>query len=197
MKNLIINGKTYSKPVVVFAMEDEEVGEFKDFELVFTGIGKINATFHLLNFLKNNTTDLIINLGTAGGFGFSKEDVVCCNAFVQRDMDVTPLGIEKYKTPFSDEEIVLKYGLKLDNIPNGVCGTGDNFETEHSTDLYNVVDMESYALAYVAKQENIPFLCLKYISDGADDNAVLDWKEQLKFAAKKLKSVLDQFILED
>lgn len=197
MKNLIINGKKYTNPVIVFAMEDEEAGEFKDFELVFSGIGKVNATYHLLKYLKNNNPDLIINLGTAGGFGFSKEDVVCCNAFVQRDMDVSPLGIEKFKTPFSEEDIVLKYGLSLDFIPNGICGSGDNFETEHSTDLYNVVDMESYALALTAKQENIPFLCLKYISDGADDNAVLDWKEQLKFAAKKLKSVLEQVISKD
>jgi adenosylhomocysteine nucleosidase len=35
--------------------------------------------------------------------------------------------------------------------------------------------MEAYALALIAKKEGIPFLCLKYISDGADNNAADDW----------------------
>ena len=50
--------------------------------------------------------------------------------------------------------------------------------------------MEAYALAKVCKEENLPFLCLKYISDGADGNAVDDWLTEVKKAAIALKSVL-------
>lgn len=50
--------------------------------------------------------------------------------------------------------------------------------------------MEAYALAHVAKQENIPFLCLKYISDGADGGAADDWNLQVHHAAKALRRVL-------
>ena len=32
-------------------------------------------------------------------------------------------------------------------------------------------------------KENIPFLCLKYISDGADGNAAEDWTVQVHKAA--------------
>ena len=37
---ITISGKTYNNPVFVFAMEKEAGNEFKDLQLVFTGIGK-------------------------------------------------------------------------------------------------------------------------------------------------------------
>lgn len=189
---MIINGIKYQNPVLVFALESEAGNEFDDFNKIFTGIGKVNATYSLLKYLKNNKPDLIINLGTAGGFGFEKGEVVCCTKFIQRDMDVRELGFELYKTPLSDDPAILDYGLKINELHEETCGTGDHFETTHSTDAYNVVDMEAYGLALVAKRENIPFLCLKYISDGADDSAATDWSEEVHKAAVKLRNTLDQ-----
>ncbi|WP_262250199.1 phosphorylase family protein [Parapedobacter soli] len=60
----------------------------------------------------------------------------------------------------------------------------------HAATGYNVVDMEAYALAVVAMKENIPFLCLKYISDGADGNAAADWTVQVHQAAAAFGKVL-------
>lgn len=187
---MTINGIEYKKPVLVFALESEAGAEFENFERIFTGIGKVNATYSFLKYLQSNTPDLIINLGTAGGFGFEKGEVVCCTKFIQRDMDVRELGFELYQTPLSDDPVILDYGLKINGLHEEICGTGDHFETAHSTDAYQVVDMEAYALALVAQRENIPFLCLKYISDGADDAAASDWTEEVIKAAKKLKEVL-------
>lgn len=187
---ITISGKTYNNPVFVFAMEKEAGNEFKDLQRVFTGIGKVNAGYFLMKYLSVNKPGIIINLGTAGSTAFRRGDVVCCTQFVQRDMDVSPLGIEKFKTPFSDDDVVLDYGIDLDNLPKGICGTGDSFETEHNTDLYNVLDMEAYALALIAKREQIPFLCLKYISDGANDDAVEDWTQEVNKASKILREVI-------
>ncbi|EQB92476.1 nucleosidase [Elizabethkingia anophelis] len=187
---ITISGKTYHNPVFVFAMEREAGDEFKDLQQVFTGIGKINAGYYLMKYLSANNPDIIINLGTAGSTIFRRGDVVCCTQFVQRDMDVSPLGIERFKTPFSDDDVVLDYGIDIDNLPKGICGTGDSFETEHNTDLYNVLDMEAYALALIAKREQIPFLCLKYISDGANDDAVEDWIQEVDKASKILREVI-------
>lgn len=189
---MIIDGIEYQKPVLVFALESEAGNEFEDFDKIFTGIGKVNAAYSLLKYLKSNKPDLIINLGTAGGFGFEKGDVVCCTKFIQRDMDVRELGFERYKTPLSDEPVILDYGLKINGLQEEICGTGDHFETAHSTDAYHVVDMEAYALALVAKRENIPFLCLKYISDGADDSAATEWSEEVHKASVKLRKTLDK-----
>lgn len=188
---IAINGTEYHRPLLVFAMKEEAGDAFTEFRTIITGIGKINAAYHLIRALSTEEKpDIIINLGTAGSAAFSRGEVVCINGFVQRDMDVSPLGIPKYKTPFSEDPIVLESAVEFFSLPKAVCGTGDSFETQHEEDLYNVVDMEAYALAVVAKHENIPFLCLKYISDGADDNAVGDWKDEVKKASLALKEAL-------
>ncbi|OYX84236.1 MAG: nucleosidase [Flavobacteriales bacterium 32-34-25] len=159
----------------VFALEMEAGEVFNKQNSLFTGIGKVNASYELTKAICQKRPDLIVNLGTAGSSQFKKGDVVCCTQFVQRDMDVRGLGFELYETPFSNIPLVLNYGLPMEGFPEGICGTGDNFEMEHNTTQYNVVDMEAYALATIANREKIPFLCLKYISDGADDTAAEDW----------------------
>ncbi|WP_426483985.1 nucleosidase [Flavobacterium sp. 2] len=166
-----------------FALESEAEEVFKENNVVFTGIGKVNAAYELSKAIQNKRPSIIINLGSAGSSSFQKGDVICCTKFVQRDMDVRGLGFALYETPLSGLPLVLEYGLLMDNLQEGICGTGDNFEMEHSSHVYNVVDMEAYALAMIAMKENIPFLCLKYISDGADDNAAEDWTIQVHKAA--------------
>lgn len=99
-------------------------------------------------------------------------------------------GFELYETPLSGIPTVLQYGQLMDGLSEGICGTGDSFEMAHSATVYNVVDMEAYALALVAQKENIPFLCLKYISDGADGNAADDWSVQVHNAALAFKKIL-------
>ncbi|NAW51575.1 nucleosidase [Elizabethkingia argentiflava] len=194
MKEVIINAKRYKRPVLVFAMRQEAGAYFEGFNRIFTGVGKINASYSLMKYLINHQPDLIINLGTAGSFSFKKGAVVCCTSFIQRDMDASPLGISKYKTPFSTDKLVLKYGMVLKGLPQGVCGTGDHFENAHTTNLYSIVDMEAYALALIAKRENIPFLCLKYISDGADAKALEDWTREINKASESLLEALSTSI---
>lgn len=174
----------------VFALEMEAAQAFDGQNKLLTGIGKVNATYELTKAIYKKRPDLIVNLGSAGSDFFSKGDVVCCTEFVQRDMDVRGLGYELYETPFSGISTALKYGIAMDGLSEGVCGTGDNFEMEHVTTKYNVVDMEAYALALIAKKENIPFLCLKYISDGADDNAAEDWTSLVHKASIAFREIL-------
>ena len=44
--------------------------------------------------------------------------------------------------------------------------------------------MEGYALAYVAKQYDIPFRSFKYVSDLADENAMQDWSANIAKGAE-------------
>jgi len=187
-----INGKIYNNILLVFALESEAGKEFENFEKVFVGIGKIKATYNLTKTIQKFNPDLIINLGTAGSTTFDRGSIVNCNRFIQRDMDVQALGFQKFETPFSDEPVLLEYGLKLENFPNGICGSGDQFEIEHINPEYNVIDMEAFAVAKVAEQEGIDFLCLKYISDGADGNAADDWTVEVKKASIALRRELDK-----
>lgn len=180
-------------PLFVFALESEASTEFEGLDVIYTGVGKVNATYALTKKVGDSRPSIIVNLGSAGSNKFTRESVICCQQFVQRDMDAQDIGCQKYETPFSENhETVLNYGLAIDFLENGICGTGDNFEVGHNSLDYNVIDMEAYALASVARKENIPFLCLKYISDGADDNAAEEWEVMVHKAAKQLKSVLNK-----
>jgi len=191
----INSGTTFSleNTLFSFALESEAADVFVGQNVVFTGIGKVNAAYELTKAIQLQKPSLIINLGTAGSNCFAKGEVICCTKFVQRDMDVRGLGFELYETPLSGVPPLLAYGLEMDGLKVGICGTGDSFEMGHSETIYNVVDMEAYSLALIAMKENIPFLCLKYISDGADDNAAEDWTEQVHKAAVAYGKLLNVF----
>ncbi|MCG2792743.1 MAG: nucleosidase [Weeksellaceae bacterium] len=189
---MTINGKTYNNILLVFALESEAGKEFENFNKVFVGIGKVKATYNVTKAILKNTPELVINLGTAGSTTFDRGSVVNCSRFIQRDMDVRALGFQKFETPFSDEPVLLEYGLNIENLPNGICGSGDQFEIEHINREYNVIDMEAFALAKVVGQEGIDFLCLKYISDGADGNAADDWAQEVRKASIALRRELDR-----
>lgn len=178
------------KPLLVFAMKEESRDVFSDYNVLHTGIGKVNASYALSSYINQNKPSIVINMGTAGSRKHAGGTVVNCTQFIQRDMDVTHLGFERWKTPFSDDPVIIEYGTKIAALPQGTCGTGDNFDATDNASNFDVVDMEAYALALICQRESIPFVCLKYISDGADDSADVDWNEALKTAAERLKDSL-------
>lgn len=192
--NLTTEAGLLENPLYVFALESEATHEFADVSPLFVGIGKLNAMYNLMKRIHEEKPSIIINLGSAGSTSHKRGEVVCCTGFVQRDMDVTALGFEKYQTPFSIHKPILEYGIRIENLPHGICGTGDSFVMDHNTEDYNVIDMEAYPLALIAKQENIPFLCLKYISDGADGTAATDWPEMVKLAGSALKKTITSIL---
>lgn len=183
---IIINEQEFLPETVLFtfALASEAADVFQNCNTLITGIGKVNAAYELTKRIHKQRPALIVNLGSAGSRSFRKGDVVCCSRFIQRDMDVRGLGYENYETPLSCIPAVLEYGMDMHGLPLGTCGTGDHFETKLSQQPYDVVDMEAYALALTAMKEGIPFLCLKYISDGADDTAAEDWTVQVHKAAE-------------
>ncbi|KQT23290.1 nucleosidase [Chryseobacterium sp. Leaf405] len=174
----------------VFALDSEAGKVFNDKNKLITGIGKVNAAIELTKEIHRNRPKLIVNLGSAGSKNFHKGDVVCCTKFIQRDMDVRGLGFQLYETPLSGIPPVLEYGLKRNDLPEGICGSGDSFEMNHSEAVYNIVDMEAYPLALIAMKEQIPFLCLKYISDDAGSEAADDWAVQVHLASEAFEKIL-------
>ncbi len=174
----------------VFALEVEAGTAFDGMNKITTGIGKVNAAISLTKAIIRSQPKLIVNLGTAGSSRFGKGEIVCCNRFVQRDMDVTGLGFELYQTPFSNVPRVLDYGIRLRDLTEGTCGSGDSFVMNHRDHLYDVIDMEAYPLALIAMTENIPFLCLKYISDDAGSEAASDWETQVHLASLAFRNAL-------
>jgi len=177
------------------ALESECRGRFTKENVIYTGVGKINAAYNLTKSIAKHTPNIVVNLGSAGSSVFKRGKIVNCTKFVQRDMDVQPLGFQKWVTPFEEDNgAILNYGLRVPNLEEGICGTGDSFDVSLNEKIYNVVDMESYALAKICQKENITFLCLKYITDGADKDSANDWTQSLEDASAGLFSEYENML---
>ena len=174
--------------LLIKALKAESRHHFKDANIpvVYTGIGKVNAAYTLTKSITENRPNVVVNLGSAGSTTFNAGELINCTKFIQRDMDATPFGYEKWKTPSEETPIIIEYGEKIESLPEGICGTGDSFDVSGAKEIYTVVDMEAYALARICQIEKIPFYCVKFISDGADGAASNDWEKALDDGAKKL-----------
>ncbi len=175
-----------SKILIVSALEVETQGQLNAYDVVYTGVGKVNATYKMTKFVESWGSefpyDLVINYGTAGSRKIKKKTLVDCTKFVQRDMDVTGLGFMRGETPFEEEPpLMLDFGITpFNNIKRrAVCGSGDNFVEDRTQYYGEVVDMEAYALAKVCHLRGVPFVSFKYITDGADEQAHEDWETNL------------------
>jgi adenosylhomocysteine nucleosidase len=179
-------------PLVVMALEQEagDVFQRAGVPVLYTGVGKINAAYHLAVQLAaygkaGVPLPFVVNFGTAGSPQFPTRSVVACTSFVQRDMDASPLGFEVGQTPFDPVPLVLSFPSPGLELPEGICGSGDSFATTCVTTSCSVFDMEGYALAKVCWLEGARFASIKYITDGADHEAADSWKENLKSAPQQ------------
>ena len=173
--------------IMALASESKGLFEAEGVEVHYSGIGKVNAAFKAFEVIQKTRCKTLINLGTAGSSHFKAHELVEVKRFVQRDMDVSPLGFEVGITPMDDH---LPGAIDLEpffaHLPKGVCGTGDSFETDLPKVACQLVDMEGYALAKVCRKLDVRLISVKYITDGADDSAHLDWEENLLLGAQKL-----------
>ena len=174
------------KTLIVCALEVETQGQLDDYDVLYTGVGKVNATFELTRkFGKYGSYipyNMVINYGTAGSRKIKKKTLVDCTKFIQRDMDVTGLGFMRGETPFEQDPpfVIQQQNVEFNPIGrNATCGSGDNFAEDKSQYYGEVVDMEAYALAKVCYLYDVPFISFKYITDGADEQAHEDWEANL------------------
>lgn len=183
--------------LIVCALPIETQNQLEDWNVLYTGVGKVNATYHMVRGIVEGITTgkrprLVINYGTAGSRKIKKKTLVDCTRFIQRDMDVTGLGFMKGETPFEkDIPIVIESDCVFNPIGrNATCGTGDNFAEDKSQYYGEVVDMEAYALAKVCHHYDIPFISFKYITDGADEQAHEDWENNLSDGIVQFKNIV-------
>lgn len=174
---------------LMMALPNESKGLFEQagIQVHYSGIGKVNAAFKAFEVIQKTGCKTLLNLGSAGSSQFDKHALVEVTTFVQRDMDVSPLGFKVGVTPMDDDhpaEIHLESYFQ--HLEKGTCGTGDSFETGAPKVPCHLVDMEGYAIAKVCKKLGVRLISVKYITDGADDTAHLDWEDNLLLGAQKL-----------
>jgi len=178
------------RSLVAMALAAEGAGRFErqGIPVLYTGVGKVNAAAALTRRLAqyrcaNLALPLVVNFGTAGSRRHPAHALVGCHQFIDRDMDVSPLGFAPGTTPFDPLPAVIECTRRFPRLPAAICGSGDSFAAAARTGQFDVMDMEAYALAKVCRIEGADFACAKYVSDGADEAAARDWQENVAGAA--------------
>ena len=169
--------------------------------LLFTGVGKVNATHILTRYLVNNPqVKTVINYGTCGGIhGVSKGQIVKVTTFVQGDMYCGNLTEGKGITYGDDPAIAGTINYGTDGV---ICRTQDQFIDDIETldklqyllegNKFNIVDMEAYALAKTCAYLNVDFICYKYVSDDANEAASDDWEENVSKGEELFYDLLEK-----
>lgn len=149
-----------------------------------SGIGKVNAAIATLTLIDTFHPNLVINTGVAGGTGAARVlDVIIPDRIAYHDVWCGPDTVwgqaancpRFFECPLGDDTVS---GL---GVRRGLLASGDIFvskasEVEHILSLYPdavAVDMESAAIAQVCHLKNVPFVCIRVISDTPgrhDDN---------------------------
>lgn len=168
------------------------------------GVGKVNAAVTAQTMILKYGTDSIINIGVAGGLDPSLAigDAAVAEKVAEHDMDTTPLGDEPgYITGLDmvymncDEELTSVIAECAEELGihtvRGVIVSGDQFicTNEQRTRLIDVfgaaaAEMEGASIGHVCTMNGVRFCVLRAISDGANSESTMTFKEFEKMAAE-------------
>jgi adenosylhomocysteine nucleosidase len=161
--------------LIICALNKEFYSEKYSGMTYYSGIGKLNAmssAYRLINKYKPKT---IINVGTVGACNYTLDNVVDCGEFYERDNTFDKI----------DRRIIMDSG-------KAKCGTGDSFLLLRDI-KYDVVDMEAYAIARACRDNNVEFLCYKYVTDYVGKNSREEWNHNLRDSSIYLEKRLDDY----
>tara|TARA_A100001037_G_scaffold289217_1_gene300728 strand:+ start:139 stop:759 length:621 start_codon:yes stop_codon:yes gene_type:complete len=198
--------------LITVALKIEFQGEIPDnCDLIYTGVGKVNAAYNLTRKLESMNTlpSYIVNYGTAGSKNLKIGEIVDCTRFIQHDMYLKEFGLNPGQTAFEFDQyeqneppVILNFKSENKNPlkKHYICASGDKFITKFDNNFldiektYNikisVIDMEAYALAKVSYLYKIPFISFKYITDNLNSTGVSDWEQHVKHGANQFTELL-------
>ncbi len=177
------------------------------------GIGKVNAAMGTMTLIDLFKPELIINTGVAGGTGGNAGilDIVVGTRVAYHDVWCGPgtewgdaAGCPRF---FHTTDMVnsLPCLHEGDTVKHGLVCSGDIFVSDPEVvsrirSLYpdvDAVDMESAAIAQGCYLRQIPFACMRVISDtpGADDNIAQYqnfWEEAPQHTFDMLRQIIQE-----
>lgn len=148
------------------------------------GIGKVNAAVGALTLIENFHPMMIVNTGVAGGTGATADparvlDVVLASEIAYHDVWCGP-GTVPGEAAGCPARFVCPLPAEIRsqlNVKEGLLASGDIF-VDNPDDLRRIlalypdakaVDMESAAIAQVCYIKNVPFVCIRVVSDTPGD----------------------------
>ena len=160
--------------LILVALKKELPKNFlNDFNVIFTGVGKVNASFAIYDSYLKFKPLFIINYGSAGALNKKLSGLINVTSFYDRDA---------YST--SNKIIINNDGLS--------CATGESVLKKDIKIQSDLVDMEAYVYAKFSKKFNIDFACYKFVSDYADKKSLKFWSKELLVGAELFKKKLSE-----
>jgi adenosylhomocysteine nucleosidase len=172
------------------------------FTPLMTGVGPVEAAVSLTGALGEMKLaaalpDIVVSLGSAGSRNLEQCGVYQVSSVSYRDMDASPLGFEKGRTPFLDLPKTLALPHFVPGIPSATLSTGANIISGAAYDGVeeDMVDMETFALLRACQKFGVDLIGLRGISDGkAPLTGFADWSEYLHLIDERLAAAVDLVI---
>jgi adenosylhomocysteine nucleosidase len=149
--------------IILLAMPEESPNLVGKEGVFFTGVGKVNAAIVAATLIERHKPTRVFNFGTAGGITASHGGIYKCTKFTQRDVILGGCIVGPQAEALHAPIVIGDDGW--------VLSTGDNFVTDTYNINADLVDMEAFAIAKACQVANVEFICHKYISDMANDEA--------------------------
>lgn len=157
------------RDVVLFVADKDEISPAEvPYPVVFTGMGKMRMFSALVKWreaLPEGSNPVILNIGSAGSAKYPIGSIVHCTRFFNGGCELVHDCIE-----------VPGEGASI--FSGDYFMSTQTFSPEQVKELsqqYDLFDMEAYAVAQFCKMYDIPFYCLKAVSDNLDGN-LKDWR---------------------
>ena len=184
---------------------------------VLSRIGKVAAATTATALVERFAVDRILFTGVAGGIaqGVNRGDVVIADAFLQHDLDASPIfpryevplyGTDRFATdPVLTERLVraVRAALPGAHVHRGLVASGDRFVSSavESDALQRAlpealaVEMEGAAFAQVCQDYGVPFAAVRTVSDRADDAAHGDFLSFIdEVASRHSAAIVEAFL---
>ncbi len=184
---------------------------------VLSRIGKVAAATTATVLVERFAVDRILFTGVAGGIarGVQRGDVVVADAFLQHDLDASPI-FPRYEVPLygrsrfdADPALTARLAAAVERalpgrrLHRGLVVSGDRFVSTNAEcrSLRSAlpealaVEMEGAAVAQVCHDFGVPFAAVRTISDRADDDAHVDFARFVREVASRHSAAIVQELL--
>jgi len=217
----LIKSKMTKKKESVHAQIAVTTGKFKGVEIALaqSGIGKVNATICTQMMIDLFDPKALIFSGVAGGLlpNMQACDIIVASHVVQYDMDLTAFGRRHGEVPGRDRliecnpDLVAKATRAFDtafegkkgapNLMLGTVASGDRFVQDKNTLRWLqrefaalATEMEGAAFGHTCHLNDLPFVVIRSLSDGAGDAASGDFKNNLHRACQNSFHLMEHMI---
>lgn len=171
--------------LILLAMPEEAPGLVGKSNVFYTGVGKVNAAIVAATLIERHKPKRVFNFGAAGGITTTHGGIYKCTEFSQRDVIlggcVTGPQADELHRPI----ILGTDGYEV--------STGDNFVTDTYGIIADIVDMEAFSIAKACQIAGVEFICYKYISDMADDNAADHFTDHVHKGEEHYLAILKEY----